>query len=59
MKYTVYQTFHFSRSKGLWMVGPKVGQFNGGLAHRDDNICVENVSSAPKFKYWSNSDYII
>ena len=51
MKYTVlYQTFHFSRSKGLWMVGPKVGQFNGGLAHRDDNICVENVSSAPRNK---------
>lgn len=23
-----------SRNKGLWMVGPEAGQFNGGLAHR-------------------------
>ena len=23
-----------SKNKGLWMVGPSAGQFNGGLAHR-------------------------
>ena len=23
-----------SRNKGLWMVGPSAGEFNGGLAHR-------------------------
>merc|ERR1719334_912772 len=32
-----------SKNKGLWMVGPQAGQFNGGLAHRGDNHCVENV----------------
>ena len=30
-----------SKNKGLWMIGPEAGQFNGGLAHRlhfvDDN----------------------
>ena len=23
-----------SKNKGLWMIGPEAGQFNGGLAHR-------------------------
>ena len=25
------------RSRGLWMIGPEVGQFSGGLANRADN----------------------
>ena len=32
-----------SRSKGLWMVGPEVGQFDGGLASPADPHCVEDV----------------
>ena len=32
-----------SRSKGLWMVGPQVGQFDGGLASPADPECVENI----------------
>ena len=27
-----------SRNRGLWMVGPEVGQFNGGLANRGDQV---------------------
>jgi len=39
-----------SKSKGLWMVGPSAGQFNGGLAHRGDSLCVEDVAPA-QWKY--------
>jgi len=39
-----------SKSKGLWMVGPTAGQFNGGLAHRGDSLCVEDVAPA-QWKY--------
>ena len=31
------------RNKGLWMVGPEAEKFNGGLAHRGDKMCVEDV----------------
>ena len=27
-----------SRNRGLWMVGPEVGQFNGGLANKGDQV---------------------
>jgi len=32
-----------SRSKGLWMIGPNVGQFDGGLASPADPHCVEDI----------------
>jgi hypothetical protein len=48
-EYLFYLT---SKSKGLWMVGPKPAQFNGGLAHRGDALCVEAV--APK--QWKYTD---
>ena len=38
-----YLFYLMSRNKGLWMVGPKVNQFNGGLAHRGDTFCAEDV----------------
>ena len=28
-----------SKNKGLWMIGPEAGQFNGGLAHRFTHCC--------------------
>ena len=33
--------------QGLWMAGPSLGQFSGGLASVDNSLCVEQVSSAP------------
>eukprot|EP00088_Acartia_fossae_P036367 TRINITY_DN3756_c0_g1_i6.p1 TRINITY_DN3756_c0_g1~~TRINITY_DN3756_c0_g1_i6.p1 ORF type:complete len:1426 (+),score=431.11 TRINITY_DN3756_c0_g1_i6:319-4596(+) len=45
-----YLFYLMSRNKGLWMVGPKVNQFNGGLAHRGDKQCVEDVV-AGEWKY--------
>jgi len=43
-----------SNKKGLWMVGPTAGQFNGGLAHRGDTHCVEDVR-ANQWKYTDGS----
>jgi len=43
-----------SNKKGLWMVGPTAGQFNGGLAHRGDTYCVEDVR-ANQWKYTDGS----
>jgi hypothetical protein len=37
------------RARGLWMIGPEVGTFSGGLANRADKICVEQVDSVWKF----------
>ena len=37
------------RSRGLWMIGPEIGKFSGGLANRDDNICPENINVDWKF----------
>jgi hypothetical protein len=37
------------RSRGLWMVGPEVGRFSGGLANRGDEECVEDVTRPWKF----------
>ena len=31
--------------QGLWMAGPSLGQFSGGLASLDNSLCVEQVSS--------------
>jgi len=37
------------RSRGLWMVGPTVGTFSGGLANRGNSICIEDVKAEWKF----------
>ena len=37
------------RARGLWMVGPEVGRFSGGLANRADSVCAENVDKTWKF----------
>ena len=37
------------RTRGLWMIGPEVGKFSGGLANRDDEVCPENISKNWKF----------
>jgi len=51
-----------SKNKGLWMVGPESGQFNGGLAHRGDSPCVEDVAAGQwKFtdgKSWNRDQEI-
>jgi len=39
-----------SRNRGLWMVGPSVGQFNGGLANRGDPVCAEDTPNG-QWKY--------
>merc|ERR1712013_882631 len=39
-----------SKGAGLWMVGPQVGQFNGGLANKGDAYCPENLTNS-KWKY--------
>eukprot|EP00092_Neocalanus_flemingeri_P080117 GFUD01099904.1.p1 GENE.GFUD01099904.1~~GFUD01099904.1.p1 ORF type:complete len:1109 (+),score=396.10 GFUD01099904.1:107-3433(+) len=43
-----------SRGAGLWMVGPEVGQFNGGLANKGDTYCPEDLP-ANKWKYTDGS----
>jgi hypothetical protein len=42
------------RARGLWMVGPEVGKFSGGLANRAEDICVENVKGDWKFADGTN-----
>ena len=41
-----------SRRRGLWMIGPAVGQFNGGLANRGDpvstTICLQSSNPYPE-----------
>ncbi len=37
------------RARGLWMVGPRVGRFSGGLANRGDDLCVDRVDRPWKF----------
>jgi len=37
------------RARGLWMVGPSVGRFSGGLANRGDEACANDVSRQWKF----------
>ncbi len=37
------------RARGLWMVGPRVGRFSGGLANRGDDVCVDEVERKWKF----------
>jgi len=37
------------RTRGLWMIGPEVGKFSGGLANRDDTVCPENITKDWKF----------
>jgi len=42
------------RARGLWMVGPEVGKFSGGLANRAEDICVEDVKGDWKFADGTN-----
>jgi hypothetical protein len=52
-KYEEREEFLFyltSRNRGLWMVGPRVGQFNGGLANRGDPVCAEDTPTG-QWKY--------
>ena len=37
------------RTRGLWMIGPEIGKFSGGLANREDNVCPENIERDWKF----------
>ena len=37
------------RSRGLWMIGPQIGKFSGGLANRGDEVCPENLRRSWKF----------
>ena len=37
------------RARGLWMIGPEIGKFSGGLANRDDEVCPENIHRRWKF----------
>ena len=37
------------RSRGLWMIGPEIGKFSGGLANRGDEACPENLRRSWKF----------
>ena len=38
-----------SRNRGLWMVGPSVGQFNGGLANRGDPVSEPEYTSIVEY----------
>ena len=37
------------RSRGLWMIGPEVGQFSGGLANRADDQCPQTIGKSWKY----------
>ena len=37
------------RSRGLWMVGPEVGRFSGGLANRGDEECPDRLRNDWKY----------
>ena len=37
------------RSRGLWMVGPEVGRFSGGLANRGDEECPDRLHNDWKY----------
>ena len=37
------------RTRGLWMIGPEIGKFSGGLANREDNVCPEKIERDWKF----------
>merc|ERR1712008_638844 len=44
-----YLFYMGGRTRGLWMVGPTIGTFSGGLANRGDSECVEDIKSDWKF----------
>lgn len=44
-----YLFYMGGRSRGIWMVGPEVGLFSGGLANRGDSKCVEDIKADWKF----------
>ena len=45
-----YLFYLVSRNKGLWMIGPEVGQFNGGLANRADESCANEYTKFLQLK---------
>merc|ERR1719481_166230 len=47
-----------SRNRGLWMVGPEIGQFNGGLANRGDPTCAEDTP-AGEWKYTDGESWTL
>ena len=56
-----YMFYMGGRSRGLWMIGPEVGFFSGGLANRGDTQCVEDVRKPWKFadgKGWSKDPFL-
>ena len=56
-----YLFYMGGRSRGLWMIGPEVGFFSGGLANRGDSQCVEDVRQSWKFadgKGWSKDPFL-
>jgi hypothetical protein len=44
-----YLFYMGGRSRGLWMVGPEIGLFSGGLANRGDSQCAEDLRQSWKF----------
>jgi hypothetical protein len=44
-----YMFYMPGRSRGLWMIGPQIGKFSGGLANRGDEVCPENLRRSWKF----------
>ena len=56
-----YLFYMGGRTRGLWMVGPTVGTFSGGLASRGDSRCVEQIKNMWKFadgSGWSKDPYL-
>lgn len=41
-----YLFYMGGRARGLWMVGPQIGIFSGGLANRGQAQCVEDAKSS-------------
>ncbi|XP_040583140.1 uncharacterized protein [Lepeophtheirus salmonis] len=52
-EYLFYLT---TRSRGLWMIGPNPGSFNGGIANRADHPCIENIPTG-SWKYADGSGW--
>ena len=48
-----YLFYIAGRARGLWMVGPVVGKFSGGLANRGDDVCVEDLQKGR----WKFADF--
>lgn len=56
-----YLFYMGGRTRGLWMIGPEVGFFSGGLANRADTKCVENIRQSWKYADgtgWSKDPFV-